>query len=434
MTGEISVHRVTPDDGGQYFFGYYDKCPFDTTGRRLLAHRAEFLDRLPRSADSATVGVVDLETREYRPVTETRGWNWQQGSMLQWLPDPAGRRVIFNDCDRGTASAVICDVNSGDTRRLPAPIYAVHPDGRQALTSNFGRMFLIRDSYGYAGASSQPVVQAPSEDGIGRMNLETGETTLLISIAEMAGLRPVSSMAGAIHWLDHATYDHVGARFCFIHRWRLADGGVYHRLYVANADGTGLECWLDSGYFSHFGWRPNGDLLGYGRLPSSIGRLRRSAWVSRRFLKPLLPIFHSVVGERSSLRQHLLHDHYLLFNGAGQHDVFARQSLTEDGHCTWSPDGCWVLTDTYPDAEGYRTLILVHAPTQTRIDIGRFFAVPIGAALTWSTSGMRCDLHPRWDRSGTRICIDSVHEGSRHMYVVDVSKVIDNFVSKGPSR
>ena len=47
---------------------------------------------------------------------------------------------------------------------------------------------------------------------------------------------------------------------------------------------------------------------------------------------------------------------------------------------------------------------------------GSFYADP---ALTKDT---RCDLHPRWDRNGKVVCIDSVHEGMvRQVYTLDVS-------------
>jgi len=32
-------------------------------------------------------------------------------------------------------------------------------------------------------------------------------------------------------------------------------------------------------------------------------------------------------------------------------------------------------------------------------------------------------LHPRWNRDGLAVCIDSVHEGERQMYVIDVSQI-----------
>jgi Tol biopolymer transport system component len=76
-----------------------------------------------------------------------------------------------------------------------------------------------------------------------------------------------------------------------------------------------------------------------------------------------------------------------------------------------------VLTDTYPDATQHRTLLLYRWNTGERIDIGRFHAPP----MEWQ---IRCDLHPRWSRDGRQVCIDSIHEGTRQMYVIDVSDVV----------
>ena len=37
---------------------------------------------------------------------------------------------------------------------------------------------------------------------------------------------------------------------------------------------------------------------------------------------------------------------------------------------------------------------------------------------------MRADLHPRWDRDQRRVCIDSIHEGSRQIYVLDATSLL----------
>jgi Tol biopolymer transport system component len=53
-----------------------------------------------------------------------------------------------------------------------------------------------------------------------------------------------------------------------------------------------------------------------------------------------------------------------------------------------------------------------------RVDIGRFYAPK-------ELDGeIRCDLHPRWTRDGKTVSIDSVHEGSRQVYVLDVTPVV----------
>ena len=36
---EGNVQRVTPKDGFEYFYGYYDKSPWDATGRYMIADR-----------------------------------------------------------------------------------------------------------------------------------------------------------------------------------------------------------------------------------------------------------------------------------------------------------------------------------------------------------------------------------------------------------
>ena len=93
-----------------------------------------------------------------------------------------------------------------------------------------------------------------------------------------------------------------------------------------------------------------------------------------------------------------------------------------DGHCSFSPDGRWMLTDTYPDREfeSARGLILYEWETNRRINIGSFYSDPK------ITGDIRCDLHPRWSRDGQQVCIDSIHEGERQMYVVDVSHIISS--------
>ena len=52
------------------------------------------------------------------------------------------------------------------------------------------------------------------------------------------------------------------------------------------------------------------------------------------------------------------------------------------------------------------------------MDIGRFFAP------RELDGEIRCDLHPRWSRDGTQVCLDSVHEGTRQMYVVEVRDIV----------
>ena len=100
--------------------------------------------------------------------------------------------------------------------------------------------------------------------------------------------------------------------------------------------------------------------------------------------------------------------------------VIGRDVLVENGHMTFSPVSTrWMLSDTYPDDQTHeRFLFLFDMQTGERRNLGSFYATP---ALSKEN---RCDLHPRWSRDGRQVCIDSVHEGQRQMYLLDVSSIV----------
>lgn len=57
---------------------------------------------------------------------------------------------------------------------------------------------------------------------------------------------------------------------------------------------------------------------------------------------------------------------------------------------------------------------------ELRVDLGRYHSpLPFRGEI-------RCDLHPRWSRDERQVCFDSIHEGSRQVYVMDVSEVVGN--------
>ena len=112
--------------------------------------------------------------------------------------------------------------------------------------------------------------------------------------------------------------------------------------------------------------------------------------------------------------------HYHLYDDRSSNvEIIGDNVLTENGHMTYSPDGNWLLSDTYPnDLTNERTLFIYHIGTGIRYDIGSFYTNPNIGKIN------RCDLHPRWDMKGTKVCIDSVHHNERQMYIVDVSTIV----------
>lgn len=408
-----------------HFFGYYDKSPWNRSGKFMLAMETDFIDHLPKKNETATIGIIDLRNKKFRALSKTRAWNWQQGCMLQWLPPTYDRYIIYNDREGNRYISIIMNVKTKKKRTIPFPIYAVHPNGRYALSLNFSRLNHTRRGYGYAGIPDPWLKEiAPKEDGIYLIDLKNEKKKLIISLEQLYNFKHIGSMEGGKHWVNHITFNRDGSRFCFLHRWEIKGEGFYTRLITTNPDGTDLYCLSDSGNFSHFDWKDSRQLLGWGNQPSRMTTIKKSRHLSKLFFRIAVPIYRSLFSEISQVKRMLISESYLLLTDKTS-EIKRLDIADVDGHCSFSPNGKWVVTDTYPDKDHYRTPILYNWEKRKSINLGRFYSIPDKKYTRnekWDISEMRCDLHPRWNRDGTKVCIDSVHEGSRQMYILDTEK------------
>ncbi len=378
----FSAARAVTAGPRHHFFGYYDKSPWDATGRYLLAHEVDFVGRQPKPGEEAVIGCVDLAAgNRFRQIARTSAWCWQLGALLRWLPSDPERTVIYNVRREGAWGAEIADVRLGTKRSLSFPIYNVSPTGTLAVSLNFSRLAWTRPGYGYEGIPDPGRhVPAPEADGVYRVDLGTGEHRLVVSLAALARYKPKPVFGESYHWVNHLLFNTDGSRFILLHRWSRPGHGRGTRLFTAGPEGDRLRLLLDHEMVSHFFWRDRETILAWARHPSG--------------------------GDR----------YYLVNEQTGRVDVIGKEVLKQDGHVSYSPDRRWILTDTYPDQRRMRTLLLYRVSDGKRIDLGRFFSPP-------ELSGpARCDLHPRWNRDGTQVCIDSAHEQTRQVYVIDVSR------------
>lgn len=104
---------------------------------------------------------------------------------------------------------------------------------------------------------------------------------------------------------------------------------------------------------------------------------------------------------------------------AGLPEVIDRQFFLQDGHCSYSPDRQWILYDSYPDSEQFRHLYLYDLTQSKGMRLGSYFSPSV------SITDIRCDLHPRWNRSGTAISFDCMHEGRREIRYMDLQEIMD---------
>ncbi len=380
-----------------HWFGYYDKLQIDPSVRYVLGMEVTFEDRSPEPDDVIKVGMIDLgDNDRWIELGETRAWNWQQGCMLQWRPG-SNTEVVWNDRNGDTFVCHILDVKTRNMRTIPFPVYSLSPDGRWGVTPDFRRINDMRPGYGYAGpADPNKDVLAPDDSGIWKVDLDTGEAELIITLADMLNIPyPGGEIADKKHYFNHLLFSPDGSRFIFLNRWRIDEFRASNpstpfdtRMLTANLDGGDIRLVDDSGYTSHFIWRDPEHIL---------------AWT----------------------KQQSHGDRFYLFKDDGSTVGMAigPDVMTRNGHCSYLPDGEWVLNDSYPDDNRLQSVYLYHVPTGKRVPLGNFF---MHTKYRFDWEG-RVDTHPRFSPDGRFVVIDSPHEGAgRQMYLLDISSIIDN--------
>jgi hypothetical protein len=355
------------------FFGYYDKTPFSLDDGLILG-----MNLRTTGGDTLDIGCFDLRRgNRFEAFGETTTWSWQLGARLQWLAGRENEIVGYNKAVGGRFGFVLQNVRTGKIEaEYPDPVFDVSPDGRHAVGLNFARLHRMRPGYGYENfpdpSAGQP---CPDGDGIVLLDLETKSSKLLLSLPALATLKPRSSMEGAVHYVNHASFSPSGKRFMFLHLWKRGRES-FSRPITADIDGREPYVIEDEVNLSHYAWKSDSELLIH---------------TSKRPFGTQFNLYEDLTGNRRTIGE----------------DV-----LRESGHPSYSPDGGRLIVDTYPDGTRRQRLLLCTSDGDLIEEIGRFHS-PIKFS-----GGEKCDLHPRWDRSGTRICVDSAHKGRRAMYLI----------------
>jgi len=372
------VIAITSGPKEHLFASYYGINSWDRTERYVTILETSIKYRLPTENDPATLGLVDLRNNEFIPLVETRAWNFQQGCMAHWLATCPDSLIIYNDIRQGKFVSVILNVITKQERVIPYPISAVSPNGREAVSINFARLRQTRVGYGYGGNGQDARMDEPfpEDDGLFLVDLETGDTKLIVSIALVKEMVPELPQNGR-EYFNHTLFSRDGSKIFWLAR---AIPERNTTAFTVNPDGSNLQrCFPDGWGGSHFDWLNANDLM-----------------ITARYKAKLYSHILFTVGQQNYQR---------LGNGL----------LDFDGHGTFSPDEKWMVTHTYPDRKLYeQRLYLMDMKTNAVLPIGHYLEPPKFHG-DW-----RCDLHPRWSPSGSMIGFNSTHEGSRQVYVIDL--------------
>ena len=385
-------YSITKGPNDHLLANYFGINAWSPDNRYVGVLEVNFNGRLAEAEDTAVIALVDLkDNNKLIPISKTVCWNFQEAAMFHWLPDG---KCLFNDCREGKFVTVILDWRTGEESIVPMPVSAVDPSGEWAVSVNYARLRLCRPDYGYAGEGqdAKEDVIWPEDDGLWLVNLKTGEYKLILSIAQARSLMPQITKEDGLAYFCHTIISPGAKRIFFLartvedfHSQLEKRGHIYSWdtvSFTINTDGTDLRrCFPDGWKGSHFNWKDDETLAVTACWDGG------ECWGHTIFK----------IGEEDKVRH------------------IAPGILDWDGHCVFSPDGKFISTEGYWNSDGYRSWVLVRLEDDAILPIGRFL-VPEEYKEQYS----RCDLHARWRSDGKQLAFNSVHEGSRQVYLREV--------------
>ena len=427
----VEYWPVSPTDFGQYFFGYYNLCPWSTDAKKILCHRASFLDRMPAPLEKVQIGTICPESKEFTGLAESSAWNWQQGSNLQWLNKTnywGENSVLYNDYRYGRAIAVIMpELNIQKEKIIDYPIYACAPDGESGLSLNYSRLNKCRPEYGYTSYEKNfPCEDLPTDDGISLIDFKKNSSKLLFSLRDIATFEANRIESPETHYINHIVINPSGSRFLFLHRYVHHGNITQSRLLTADINGSNLRLLMD-GFVSHFDWLDSNTIIAWAGFRKSLAPNQKSSTSIkgriRSYLISKLKSVYYFFGKPRFLTVYFLGDSYHIISDSDNSEAseFAKGVFLTDGHCTVNQattnSNRWMLTDGYPNLQNRQPLYLYNFQTKKAYEIGCY---PTPRELD---GDIRVDLHPRFNRDATKVCFDSAMDGTRRVYVADISKI-----------
>jgi len=389
----LKIEQLTSGDK-HHFFGYIGQCltiPWDASNRYILGLEIDSIHRMPYPDEAAAVFIIDTHNHNKRIyLDKTHAWNPQQGTMFYWHPKAAENQFFFNDRDvkTGKVFTVLYDIDQRkrvkEYRYEDTPIGngGVAPDGSAWLGLNYGRLARLRLVTGYPEALDWSKDEiAPENDGIFLVDIETAQTRLLVSYAELdqelKKWKPDISHTGL--FINHTLWNRNSNKVYFFARagWG-APGERINRPFSINADGTGLTL-----HERHIGGHPEWDegnvVIGVDKNEDS-GDLQIQYDVDAK----------SIIGHIGNPK---------MFPDPG-------------GDISLSPDGNWFVNGYSEDGKNYYA-VYNRQP--------RAFARSEGISKGQYSGNIRIDPAPRWNRTNDAILVPGIAENqTRQMFLIRV--------------
>lgn len=371
-----------------YFYGFHDINPFSFDETKLLSNQNIFDLRMPKPSEGLNVGyfdIVDGKLGDFHQFGTSYAWNFHKGCRLQWLNQ---NEIIYNTAIQNKLVSKIYNISSKEERIIPYPIDSIYNDSEQSIATTFSyeRLERCMPGYGYPYLDNGQIdEEAPQNNGLFLVDLNSKQTKLLVSLSELAKLESDSYPSGFLHFVTHTEFSKDGRFISFLYRKIPTQGNYmkrYTKLMIYDLAEAKLITLPTQNSGSHYIWNHKNQLIA-----------------------------SCIINGKSC---HVLYD----MNDIENYKIIAGNKLNSDGHQSFITDSSFV-TDTYPDRYRMAKIYKTDINTQ-KVEL----LVCIYSPKKFQTKDFKChiacDLHPRVSPSGKYICFDSPRTGKRGLYVMSL--------------
>jgi len=384
----LEVEQITSGPK-HHLFGYIGQSltiPWNESERYIVSLRTDFYKRMPVKGETAEIVIIDThDNYKVSVLDKTLAWNLQQGTMFYWNPKRPETEFFFNDLDpdTGVVFTVLYDIKK--RKRIKEYRFGnesiansgVAPDGKSYVGINYGKVSRLREIISYQGTSDFTLggIVNGDNDGLFKVNIKTGKKELLASYKTIAQFLKVTKSDTYPIYVHHTLWNRDSDRIFFVVR---GDGkSKYPNVAcVINVDGSNLRNCINGG---HPEWYK--------------GKLLTMADDKKKRYKLYDVDSQKIVGR------------------IGDNGVFPQPG----GDNAYSPDGKWYVGSHRIDLKQFYTFYRFE-------DNAHFVSegIPIFRG-TKSTSTVRIDGAPRWNRSSDTILVGGVAEdGTRQMSIIKI--------------
>ncbi len=430
LTKFVKLKFQTHESEYSEWFGYYNYDTLNSDCSKFLCNRAYIDGVAPKKEISIDIGYYDIDKNSWNKISSSDSWNWQQGSMAQWLPSKNGsEKVIFNDSRNNRLISKIVDIHTKQEQIIDWPIYGITPDGKKSLALEMERSRWCR-AYHYKSVENRKQEGRIIEsDGIFEIDLESNERKRIVAIQDVVSIDADADFEKKKHWLEHIMISPNGKRFCFLHRFSDIDNVLSYktRLCIADINGDSLQVipgWRTFNW-THFGWKSDGEFVIYTYTrPRYVGQAGFRQSLSTRPIDfgSVIRGFYCAFSSRMPYPiNYVLNENrsfYQLYhvNDDGLFELvenWQKKYFTIDGHPSFTVDGRYMITDSYPDKNGYQRLIVFDTHTHKGLVVARIYAFYKGNPAS-------CDLHPKLSKNGKYIVVDTAYDDKHHMLLLEL--------------